>query len=233
MLDLLTFTGIDRKTNRWFEVLEEYQRVEFGVLVGSNTGWERPIFPPLTIINALRSISHRFNTAIHLCGSYTRGLMAGGKGLEEALRISEGFSRVQINLPPHFTTENLDVACSMIPRFIDASEAQTVILQHRSGWDKIPLIHPRLEYLFDQSGGSGKVNFESWPIPPVLGRWGYAGGIGPGNIGEAMRFNRRHEDRSLWFDMESQVRTAGWLDINKVLQVCQIAFRGPGPRAKG
>ena len=152
--------------------------------------------------------------------------MAGGEGLKEALTISDGFRRVQINIHGGlFLSENVESAGAAIQAFIDKSTANTIILQHRSDWNIIvPMIHDRLEYLFDRSEGSGMVDFRSWPDPSAEGRWGYSGGIGPENIGVAMRFAGRHKDARLWFDMESQVRTDGWLDLGKVLTVCDAAF---------
>ena len=230
MLELLTFTGFDNRTHlrKMLDIGTKYPGVEIGVLVGSTTGQGYKIFPPMSTVDFLRDMQPTINTAIHLCGKYARGLMAGGEGLEEALAVSDGFGRVQINLHGDaFYSKAIDAASSAVATFIDRSKAHSVILQHRSSWHLCPMTHDRLEYLYDRSEGSGLVDFRSWPVPPARGRWGYAGGIGPRNIGEAIKFNRRYEDRSLWFDMESQVRTNGWFDLKKVLAVCEIAFKRP------
>ena len=78
MLELVTFTGVDAHTDltELARIANEYPRAEFGVLVGSQTSGDNPIFPPLEIVWELRNL-HGVNTALHLCGKYAR--MAAGE----------------------------------------------------------------------------------------------------------------------------------------------------------
>ena len=87
--------------------------------------------------------------------------------------------------------------------------------------------HPRIEYLFDESGGRGKRGDwpDPWPVLPGM-RCGYAGGLGPDNVDEALEFVERHPDARIWLDMESGVRTNDWMDLEKVEAVCQKAWPG-------
>ena len=80
-----------------------------------------------------------------------------------------------------------------------------------------------LEYLFDPSSGRGESAFSRWPEPPVdaATRYGYAGGISPETIGEALAFASQHADAGLWIDMESGVRTEDdRFDLDKVEGIC-------------
>ena len=66
----------------------------------------------------------------------------------------------------------------------------------------------------------------SWPRPSdPARRWGYAGGLGPANIGQAVAFVEEFRSLRLWLDMESNVRTSNdWLDLDKVRAVCGAVF---------
>ena len=78
----------------------------------------------------------------------------------------------------------------------------------------MPVDHPKVEYLFDRSGGRGHTEFDLWPVPPHDGRRrGFAGGTGADNITEAMAFVKEHYVAPVWLDMESRVRKDGWLDL--------------------
>ena len=97
-----------------------------------------------------------------------------------------------------------------------------LILQHRDDWQDVPFIHPKVEYLFDSSGGRGIESFDLWPEPSGQPfRVGYSGGLGPDNISRAVAFAEKHKDVPMWFDMESKLRTGSHFDINKVSVVCQ------------
>ena len=53
-------------------------------------------------------------------------------------------------------------------------------------------------------------------------RVGYAGGIGPNNIDQALTFANQHPDAPIWIDMERNVRTSdNWFDLDKVRAVCE------------
>ena len=62
MIELLTFTGVDTKTSRWdiLKIAKKYPKVEFGILVGSHTGLEKSIFPPISTVNDLRGPQHKY-----------------------------------------------------------------------------------------------------------------------------------------------------------------------------
>ena len=232
MLEILTFTGVDTQTDlgELLAVASDYPLVEFAILVGTETGQDNRIFPPLNVVDQLRSQSAHLRTAVHLCGRYARAVMSGRPAADEALAVSHGFGRVQVNLHGDwFDPAQIPVSSPAVTEFADAlqiaGEAHSVILQHRGTWDSTPVHHPRVEYLFDLSEGAGIESFSSWPEPPASGRAGYAGGIGPHNIAQAMDFIHRYHNSPMWLDMESQVRDSSYhLDLRKVRSLCEAVF---------
>ena len=241
MLEILTFTGVDEYTDlrRAVEISHTYPKVEFGVLVGSRTPEERHsygngIFPALSVVDWFKSAGERNRSrsgwrvrlAVHLCGSWAKSALHSWGPSEETVRLCEGFDRVQINMhadaryPTGIPTPSpVSVGCLLQ----SLPGCDSIIFQHRDAtWDSAVPHGPRVEYLFDHSEGSGREAFGEWPTPPsARHRVGYAGGIGPDNIGQAMEFVDRYPESRLWLDMESRVRTDGRFDLDKVEKVCQ------------
>ena len=228
MLEIISFTGVDIHTNPedLAAIAHEFPQVEFAVLVGTPTGNLHPLFPPLNVVHKLQSLSPHINTAVHLCGKYARAVMRTGPMTDETLRISNGFGRVQVNLHrDELDPDQIPVLPETLGRFADTVQADRIILQHQAGWDSTPVEHPKVEYLFDLSKGSGMESFEAWPPPPPFKRVGYAGGISPLNIHQAMKFVDLHPHSLVWLDMESQIRDRNHhLDLDKVRAVCQVAL---------
>ena len=230
MIEIVTFTGVDERTDldELRYVASKYLFAEFGILVGSQTGDGNPIFPPLPLVYRLKDILLRDRIAIHLCGGYARQAMnhpgAGYGTMDWVYNVTQGFGRIQVNLHADVDTPELDLSnAPYISTFVNFSSADRIILQHRSDWDTVPLIHPKVEYLFDLSEGAGLEGFDQWPAPPVDGtRVGYAGGIGPHNIDRALEFADRYPDVPMWIDMERAVRTDDyWFDLDRVRAVCE------------
>ena len=214
-----------------------------GILVGSDTGLVYPaenvIFPPLPLVRYTQEQAKagKARFALHLCGTYSRNIFEkesheyGYYAYLKLLELCAGFQRVQVNLHGDaFNPNDIQVRTHSLKTFIDDVECEKVILQHRTSWNKVPMHHPKLEYLFDRSGGRGQVGFHHWPEVPVLvpnrmERVGYAGGIGPDTIDQAMNwlnfnyFTPGNEQAHVWFDMEGRIRTYGCLDLDKVQKV--------------
>ena len=227
MIELVTFTGVDSATSidGLAELSRRYPRVEFGVLVGSQLGG---IFPPLDVVESLkaRGGDEGFMIALHLCGRYAR-MAVNPDGADPGLwALCAGFGRVQVNLHGDwFDPSRVQLTREGVERFADRVDAERIILQHRGGWETIPSRHEKIEYLFDVSEGGGVESFANWPAPsPRLSRVGYAGGLGPDNIGRAVDFAAAYPEASLWFDMESRIRTNGVLDLDAVESVCRKVF---------
>ena len=232
MIEIVTFTGVDEKTDLTaLELLSrQYPHAEFGVLLGSHTSEKSTgIFPAFRTIGQLRNLcAHSgVRAAIHLCGKYARAAAAGDVVTDELmLKLYGGFNRVQINLHgDELDPARVDVWGDAVAKFAGAVACDSVILQHRGDWASVPVVHHKVEYLFDLSEGAGIQSFDDWPPPPIMKdghllRAGYAGGLSPRNIGQAIAFARKYDLARLWFDMESQIRTNGAFDLDKVRAVC-------------
>ena len=228
MLEIVTFTGVDARTDlgRLQEIAAQYPWAEFGILVGSQTyatACHNPIFPAIRTVHELRSRLPSRQLAIHLCGWFARQANKDQWSNLPLMAMSAGFGRIQVNLHgdiehPHYIRVNTEAMTVVAQDW----GADRVIIQHRQDWTSVPVKHPRVEYLFDRSEGGGTESFDSWPAPPSGMRVGYAGGLGPHNIDRAIRFSMQHQDRPIWLDMERNVRTTDyWFDLDRVAHVCR------------
>ena len=119
-----------------------------------------------------------------------------------------------------------------VAQFAEVAECDSVILQRRyPPGSEPPPSHPKIEYLQDMSGGRGRSDFTSWPAPTnPRARWGYAGGLGPANVDQAIEFTDEFESFRLWLDMESGIRTPDdWMDLDKATAVCRGRVHQPTP----
>ena len=226
-VELVTFTGIDATTNPAdIERLHRrYPATEFGVLIGGrNTNRHQS---PATA-ERWRDFSQETGVpfALHLCSACSRYVNTAepAEAAAAVVELCGGFGRVQVN----DTRYDYD----RVAAFADAAAVGSVILQHRGPfWTAMPLDHPKVEYLFDQSGGRGRVGFDEWPAPADSGtRVGYAGGITPDNITTAVAAVAAFAPARVWLDMETGVRTDDRFDLDKVEAVCLAVF-GPADAA--
>ena len=231
-IELLTFTGVDSQTDfaELARLYGRYPRVEFGILIGSQTSKvDNGIFPSYDTINKFREWAHGTgcSTAVHLCGTYSREIMEPTPVSEYMIQFCNWFDRVQVNLHgDYFNPNDIEVQTDRITEFVEGLECKSVILQHRDVWEKVPVQHDSIEYLFDKSGGRGQLSIGEWPAPiEELDRVGYAGGLGPKTMLGALNFADMYTKSRLWFDMEGRIRKDGWLDLEAVASVCKQTFR--------
>ena len=233
MIEKVTFTGVDNSTPLMtlIDLADKYPGAEFAVLVGNSTNKnEDRRFPSLSTIRDLRDLGADggLNTSLHLCGRFSRAVVAGAGPSGEIYKLCDGFGRVQINMASRaFSNGRRQSTVTAVERFVGRVGCDSVILQHRGHWSDVPMLHPRVEYLFDRSGGRGQETFTHWPAPSgQMARIGYAGGIGPHNIEAALVFAEQNPDARLWFDMETRVRDDDdWFDLEAIEQVCQAVWR--------
>lgn len=208
----LTFTGIDEWTDlQELQALEdEHEDIEFAVLAGSPTrrrpgDGKEPRFPSLRTLEQVTGMLRR--PALHLCGRLSRQVNA--RDLQEALKLAGGFSRVQIN------ARTADYDFEAVAALAAACERE-VIVQHRQG-DAMP--PSGIAILQDSSGGRGLFSPDTWDPPQRGRRTGYAGGLRPGSVGQAIAWLTEHKARHGWLDMESGIRTGDRLDTGLVRDV--------------
>lgn len=215
----VTFTGVDDQTD-----LEEMCRlsraypIEWAVLFSPKrqaTGR----YPSLAFIEQLASYrvggQGPLSLSAHLCGSDARTVLATGESAHDSL-LRGRFSRAQLN------TVDLHVDIARVADW-GRSVGVTPILQCRGPFPT----HAGVQSLFDTSGGRG-LKPEAWPPAHREGEFvGYAGGLGPHNIGEAaVQIGR--VATSFWLDLETGARDEhDRFSLAKCRAVCEILFGAP------
>lgn len=202
----ITFTGIDDRTDlKRADDLARTFPIEWGVLFSSTNRDAR--YPCTQAVREILSITGR--KAAHLCGRIAREL--GHTPIPVDIPIAL-FDRAQVN--GTFSDNHAYY-------HLHNSFAIEVVRQVRG--ERFERECP-FSQLFDKSGGEG-VRPESVPELPGEHMFvGYAGGMGPDSVRDYLR--KIQGDGRFWIDMESNVRTNGWLDLDKVERVCELEFGG-------
>lgn len=221
MLHLISFTGIDKRTDiqRLVSLAAKYPNIEFGFLIsesatGKNTNNR---YPDLILLQQLKGKG--LNLALHVCGKLAREVAKTGSldGVKTFMgKYFELFNRVQLNIVGmNIKTPITDTLGKtvIIQTNLDIEESkQNYILMN--GKDQIV-------FLSDKSGGHG----EATDFDFLDQYQGFAGGINPENIMERKEEIDILSDYDYWLDMESGVRTDDWFDLDKVEKICQTIFQ--------
>lgn len=216
-LQFVTLTGADdgASIDDLLSIGEDHpQAVEWGILL-SYTRQGAGRYPSLHWIDNLASHlmscdvlgAERPRFALHACGAPALADFFNGEG--HAGVFARAFDRVQLNL--RWNPAQVDD----IIRATDLSPRQTIITQHNK--TNAALFDHLLgrgvrnhAILFDGSGGRGNLP-ACWPKPLSADgtRYGYAGGLGPGNLADALpAIAEASQGQNFWADMESSLRTA-------------------------
>ncbi len=219
----ITFTGIDARTDLGkVQALSKKYPIEWGVLFGGSLSTPQRYPEPEVVRAALALEDVQF--AAHLCGFYAKRAMGQGIVASELNMIlgSNRFARFQVNAGKYDMPSLLRLRDML---------GKPIIFQARGKEFPPPLEPlppladplvfcriPAVYSLHDLSGGKGKAP----PFRPVqrpgIPIVGYAGGIGPDNVVQVIS----EIDASLyWLDMETNVRTDDWLDLDKCEAVCK------------
>jgi hypothetical protein len=157
--------------------------------------------------------------AIHLCGNDVFRFLEGDVALRD--KVAK-FDRVQMN----FNHRRKPIDLERLETLAQKLEP-TVILQYNSAneslWDLLRGRIPNLMFLFDASGGNGKQP-DAWPaiLPDTV--CGYAGGLGPLNMGlELPKIAAQAGTGRFWVDMESRLRAP--VNDRFDLLACEIVMR--------
>ena len=212
----LTFTGVDAHTElaRLTAIGTRYPHVEFAVLVGSRTcraGGNRYPGPATVREFRRRATAAHVRCAIHLCGCYSRAVMKQEWTAPFSLQAAS-FDRIQVNSSRYDMT-----AVAAFARLAQ----KPVIVQWRTL--HLHMRVPGIQFLYDESGGRGRNGLKSWPLRSRFG--GFAGGLGPENIRQAVGYVRMTARKGSWLDMETGVRTNDWFDLDKVEEVIDVAMK--------
>lgn len=219
-MKLLTITGVDERTDAdWIKRMgRKYLRdsghsaVEFAILRSPKVG-QSPRYPTQTAIRKITRYVYPNQLAFHLCGRYAR--MVFEMEWAELCDIVDFslVSRVQVN------SFECDAAAMLTLQRFSVHIGLPVVMQWRC--DPFPCV-PGVHFLQDRSGGRGLPETD-WFSPDDLCvkagsrvRIGYAGGLRPENIQQALSFMATAaRGKYFWVDCESGVRSGDWLDQEK------------------
>lgn len=192
-------------------------KVEFGILYSRSRGGTRR-YPDRKWINGLLDeYKGLAGISIHLCGEVA-GYVAAGVSLPRyEYAMINTFDRMQIN----HLIQSKSQATDCINRLRnDCGFLGEVIFQlpHESHVPIFESIEDRkVSFLFDDSRGTG--NQSPVPIPPDwMKRFGFAGGIGPGNMPgvlKAIDDTIPGDSTSVWIDMESSLCEPDGFDLKR------------------
>lgn len=221
----ITFTGIDEHTDlmRVEKIQARYPYAEFGVLFSLDWIYNGHRYPIPAIVLELER--RKIRLSAHLCGKMAIQAAKGDfSPMEQTVGSAHAFDifrRCQLNIQTGGLFDDLHRLD------LSSTRLHEVIVQMHSAEQCEAFLKwgsPRkMAYLMDASGGRGI----DAPVTVVDAPWihtGYAGGIGPENVGAKLQALLDHPtDGRFWIDMETRVRTEDdWLDLDKVEQVLEI-----------
>lgn len=232
----VTITGADDNTDidALMKIHNHYPFVEFGILFSrSRQGTSR--YPSLEWVKLLQeeAFSHcmskmpEIKLSAHLCGDYTWQRLTTGlfnSAFDDLGDIMFGklFSRCQLN----FNSTN-NPACEKFYDSFKYSTTKQILQFNKANHDLcqriIEMNNPNVHFLYDGSGGRGVLPSEWKGVVPNQFT-GYAGGLNPDNLEEALfKIDMVVGFNEIWIDTESGVRTDDKLDLDKVVKFLEIA----------
>jgi hypothetical protein len=220
----ITFTGAGDDTpiaDMW--ALSSKYPIEWGILVSPERSGRDKRYPGIGFID---SLDYRLiPLSMHICGGFAEQLLREGS-LTNLIRqwIDEKFVRVQVNIGAARWRDGTVQTGNLVRllKWISSLNA-TPILQCRDGTEFPSSTLNMPQWLFDASGGRG-IAPASWPSEPTTRLVGYAGGLGPANVAQAVAAIGT-QCTNYWIDMESGVRDADDnFDLDKCCQVCEAVY---------
>jgi len=208
MVKFITFTGVDIKTDiSRVNRLSERYNVEWGVLYSPSKKDDNRYSSYETVSELVNKI-HK--PALHLCGKAINQFIDIEVNLQFLLRemfINDNRVQLNTNLSSLSKTK-----LNLLINNIESSANKFILQFNENNKDYINLFPENVDILYDASGGNGLEINEY--LPPMSNRFcGYAGGLGVDNIKEAVT-KADKVSNNYWLDMESKIRTDGYLDLN-------------------
>ena len=216
----IAFTGVDR-----IELVDELialssrYPIEWGILVDAGQKGN-PLFPDAAVRARLMS-SAKLRWAAHICGKQAQ-LIANDPGAAsidlggDLAGDLAGFQRVQINHSFAGSSETQILNSASFGRRLGLR----TVLQCSSDFPP----DQSVDWLFDTSFGKG-ASPRTFPSLPVRGPFcGFSGGLSPENVREVLERIAARARAAYWIDMESGVRSNGWLDVARCKAVCRAVY---------
>lgn len=210
----ITLTGADSSIDHaeLFRLSAEFPLVEWGVLYHQERqgNGRYPTFEWITTLCKQMSAHSGARVALHVCGRGAINEFFLGTGAVS--QVVGFFGRIQLNL----TAANIEPA--LLVDAIARYPNKVIITQHNAANESLLEVLrglPNHALLFDQSGGRG-ISPAFWPAPlPGKSTFGYAGGLGPDNLGiELPRIQRAAGLSPFWIDIEEKLRTGDLFDLS-------------------
>lgn len=209
--EFITFTGVDDHTDpAGLMELASLYPIEWGILFSPDRQGVDPRYPKMSTIQKLvKQLPLRW--AAHLCGADARAVIADGKSAHDRL-LRAYFERSQIN------TADPKVQPTLVGTWARQLELRA-ILQCRGPFPDVC----STDLLFDASGGRGIVPSD-WPQAVDFTFCGYAGGLRPENVAQALEIIGQRATR-YWIDMETGVRDEqDRFSLEKCRAVCEAVY---------
>jgi len=233
-LTRVTITGADDATDPddLQKLSEEFPFVEWAILVGSSTG---PRFPTAEWINRLVDVRTETGNimylSLHVCGKFLREIANGHSSLRNYLEWRLfAFERVQLNW--HGEKQSSSVSQNVLNAFcsLDVGGWDPQLIFQLDGVNDQLYLEASRRFactgLFDRSHGAGLLPGE-WPQAHKEIGCGWAGGLGPENLGEEIPkiSTKACKVMDFWIDMETRVRSDDdmTLDLSRVKRCLEIA----------
>lgn len=183
-------------------------------------------YPALEVIEAFAQRLPQVHTALHLCeGAITDYLAEEPR----TTALAAQFGRVQLN----FFAKRMEI----VPEVVDAAAAKAsgpIIVPYNPA--NLPVVtalkNPKIQVLFDRSGGKG-VQPEVWPDALPQRVCGYAGGLGPDDLEQTLpqifAAAQRGQAETFWIDMESRLKDeSGRFSLQRVGRVAETVHQFEG-----
>lgn len=214
--EFITFTGVDDLTDPsgLVELTEQYP-IEWGLLFSPKNQGMGGRYPSLkTIERLVRELPLRWSA--HLCGDDAKEVIRTGMSRHDYI-LEPFFVRAQIN------TADPNVNPDAIRHWAE-NRGLRGILQCRKAFPNVSSV----DMLFDASGGRGIVPGH-WPVASQSTFCGYAGGLRPKNVADAVQTIQTVASR-YWIDMETGIRDdSDKFSLALCRQVCEAVY-GDGAR---
>lgn len=230
----VTITGADDKTNHLdlIKISERFPFVEWGILFSPKKK-SGPRYPSEGWVNQIKTSSRglNMNFSAHLCGGYTREFLETGL-LTQAIAdmkdnmMSNFFGRHQMNF-----NSSRHVVCEAFFESLGRTSTKVILQYNKSNFGLCQEVYCKcgyntnIHFLYDGSGGRGVLP-EKWSAVMPNHFTGYAGGLSPENLNEALvNINLAVGDNEIWIDTETGVRANDRLDLDKVFKFLEITER--------
>ncbi len=224
-INKVTITGADDKVDpdELVKLSAEFPFVEWGILFSATKmGSQR--YPKIEYMRQLGGIES-LNLSAHFCGHFAKDILENNfTWLIKAL--PKNFKRAQLN---YNFKHSAGYRLFPLYTFLNTANEKAIIFQYNKSNKEVldnfvmEDLPPTAHFLYDSSGGNGKV-IES--IGPTIGSQytGYSGGITPDNIDDICRMiTEDPEDVEVWIDLETGARTDNEFDLVKVRTILETA----------